>query len=308
VRESQVFPLVPYGGLVPPTPSWFASAVRRIPEPVFITVEGSPIEMYVWGQVAAPGILFLHGNRAHAGWWNFLAPYLSATHRVASISWSGMGASGWRARYSLELHAREALAGAEFAGLFADAKRRPVLVAHSFGARPALLCAREWGERLAGCIVVDSGLTDLRGRGLRSVDRKVDRKLYASETEALARFRLAPSQPCANAYIVDFLARQALTRVQHPVGWSWHFDPAHAAQMTELGDETRRLQEAACRIAFIYGAQSTVTPEAVRQAHRSACRANAVFASIAAAGHHVMVDQPLLLLNEIRSILERWSL
>ena len=49
-----------------------------------------------------------------------LAPLLAQGRRVVAFSLSGMGRSGWRDTYSLEQHAREAIAVAEATG-FADA-------------------------------------------------------------------------------------------------------------------------------------------------------------------------------------------
>jgi pimeloyl-ACP methyl ester carboxylesterase len=303
-EKSKVFPLAAYGGQAPRAPEWFAEAVQNVPAPQFITVDGTPIESYVWGPAGAPGILFMHGNRGHAGWWNFLAPAFAATHRVASISWSGMGGSGWRERYSIEQHVREAQAAAESAGLF-SATRAPVLVAHSFGARVAVRCARLWGGRLAGCIVVDAALHDLQ---LHSGSFRADRKVYASEEEALARFRFAPSQRCVHPYIADFLARGALMRIQDPAGWTWRFDPAHAMHMAQIPDQADDLRQAACPLAFIYASQSPLTPLSRQQAHRTASPPDTLFVNIADAGHHVMVDQPLVLRDELRSIIDRWSL
>jgi pimeloyl-ACP methyl ester carboxylesterase len=274
--------------------------VQNIPEPVSITVEGCPIELYLWGRVGSPGLLFLHGNRGHAGWWNFLAPYFADTHRVASLSWSGMGGSGWRSHYSMELHMREALAAAESAGLFVNTQCRPVVVAHSFGGRPAALCARDCGDWLVGCIVVDSSLVELRVGKVRT-----ERRVYTSEAEALARFRFAPSQLSRNPFITDFLARRGLIQL-HPQGWTWRFDPAHAEQMVALPDQMGDLRNAACRLAFIYGAESSLTSERVQDAHRRASPPGSIYVSIAEAAHHVMVDQPLVLLNELRSIIHRW--
>src|SRR3712207_9584205 len=60
-----------------------------------------------------PGLLFLHGNGAHADWWSFIAPFFADTHRVAALSWSGMGGSDHRERYSIDGFVAEAFGVAE---------------------------------------------------------------------------------------------------------------------------------------------------------------------------------------------------
>jgi len=86
--------LGPFHGERPPAPAWFEAAIARAPERSRIPVEGVGIELLTWGEVGKPGLLFLHGNGAHADWWSFIAPSFADDWRVAAISWSGAGAAG----------------------------------------------------------------------------------------------------------------------------------------------------------------------------------------------------------------------
>ena len=70
-------PLAPFGGQVPPAPAWFEAAVAQTPERSALAVEGADIELLTWGRVGKPGLLFLHGNGAHADWWSFIAPFFA---------------------------------------------------------------------------------------------------------------------------------------------------------------------------------------------------------------------------------------
>ena len=47
-------------------------------------------------------------------------------------------------------------------------------------------------------------------------------KVYPSREVAEERFRLFPPQPCANRYILIYIARHSLMRVDG--GWAWKFD------------------------------------------------------------------------------------
>ena len=120
--------LEPYHGDRPPAPPWFEHAIGRRPDRSMVEVDGAGIELLTWGERGKPGLLFLHGNGAHADWWSFIAPFFAADFRCAAISWSGMGRSAWRERYSIEGFGEEALAGANAAGLF-DAREKPIFIA-----------------------------------------------------------------------------------------------------------------------------------------------------------------------------------
>ena len=48
-----------------------------MPERSFVEVDGAGIELLTWGDQGKPGILFLHGNGAHADWWSFIAPFFA---------------------------------------------------------------------------------------------------------------------------------------------------------------------------------------------------------------------------------------
>src|SRR5947199_7146942 len=125
--------LAGFGGRKPPAPEWFEHAIADAPERTFVDVRGAAIETLTWGQRGKPGVLFLHGNGANADWWSFIAPFLADDYRVAAMSFSGMGGSGWRDRYNYDLYGTEALEVAEATGLF-DANTGPVIIGHSFGA------------------------------------------------------------------------------------------------------------------------------------------------------------------------------
>jgi len=100
-------PLASFGGASPPCPTWFSAALARAPERALVPVLGADIELLTWGAVGKPGLIFVHGNSAHADWWSFIAPFLAGDYRVAALSLSGMGGSDWRETYSFETFAAE---------------------------------------------------------------------------------------------------------------------------------------------------------------------------------------------------------
>ncbi len=73
----------------------------------------------------------------------------------------------------------------------------------------------EWHD-----LFVDIGASsrdEVLARGVRP------HRVARDPASALARFRLAPEQRCANAYPVDYMAHHSLKQVEG--GWVWKFDP-----------------------------------------------------------------------------------
>src|SRR6476620_455209 len=68
-------PLADYGGELPPSPQWLKDAIAKEPERTFVESLGTKLEALTWGEVGKPGLLFVHGNSAHADWWSFIAPF-----------------------------------------------------------------------------------------------------------------------------------------------------------------------------------------------------------------------------------------
>src|SRR5215475_605073 len=122
--------LAALAGSPPPGPRWFSDAIAKVPEERFVTVKGARIHYLRWGDAAKPGVLLVHGNAAHACWWSFIAPYLARDYHVAAMDLSGMGDSGWRKDYAMELFVQEQLGVCEDAGMF-GCSEPPIIVGHS---------------------------------------------------------------------------------------------------------------------------------------------------------------------------------
>jgi pimeloyl-ACP methyl ester carboxylesterase len=293
-------------GAVPSAPGWFQKAIAEAPERGTIRVRDVDIEMLTWGPVGAPVLLFLHGKGAHADWWSFIAPFFSRHFRVAAISWSGMGRSGWRQAYPEALLAEEALAALEETGAF-EAPVRPVVVAHSYGCLMAAELAGRIGGRLRAAVLIDPAIysvetVELRRQRWGVVDRKPSR-VYATLEEALRRYRFSPWQPCENLYIADHIARGSLTWVDDAsgAGWRWCFDPRHWSP-----DRQNAIHElprdAGVPFTIILGSNSALyRPEDVDYIARTRPPGTALV-TIPEAAHHVMVDQPIALVSVLRTV------
>jgi pimeloyl-ACP methyl ester carboxylesterase len=289
-------PLAPFHGAVPPAPDWFTAALADAPERRDVVVQGAPIETLVWGRRGDPGLLLLHGNSAHADWYAFIGPLLKVGRRVVAMSFSGMGGSGWRTQYSVAQWADEALAVAEATGLF-DAPVAPVVAAHSFGGFVLMHLAAGHGDRLQRAVIVDTPMRPpARAEARRSRPELLrSAKVYASEADALQRFRLLPPQGCAHPYIADLIARRGLKQTVGADGWPgwvWRFDPFLFRHFT-FGRPLAELRAARCPVTLVRGGRSRLaTPEMMAGALERA-PAGTVLREVPDADHHVMVDQPL---------------
>ena len=268
---------------------------------------GARVEVLTWGPPGGEGLLLLHGAGAHAGWWSFIAPFFAAEgRRVAALTWSGMGRSGWRERYGFDTFAQEAVAAAEHAGLF-DAGA-PDMVAHSFGGAVAChLAASEAGARFGRIVIADAGVRPPERRWRGPPTRTNPNRLYPSQAAALARFRLAPPQDCANLFAADHIARGGLRETAE--GWSWSFDPfmwAHLDRASRPLSQEAELAQARAPLAFLYGDRSWVMDAATVAYTRAHAPPGAPFVAIPDAAHHVMLDQPLAFVAALRALFAGW--
>lgn len=291
------YPLAAFAGERPPAPQWYTDVMSDRPERGTVEVDGADIEFFTWGEVGKPGLLLIHGNFAHAHWWGPLSPLLARDHRVCAMSLAGMGGSGWRPSYSVEVQVHEAMAAAEAAQLFA-ADERPTVIAHSYGCEPAIFLAARLGERFSRVLLLDSGVAPVNEQEILTTTGRS----YPTMTDALARFRLAPPQEHNNLFILDDIARNGL--IQDTNGeWRWRFDPNFWPRL-EAYDGWTALAQAKCPLTFIYGADSKLVTPAMAAAQKTQAPEGTPFIALPCAGHHLMIDQPFAVHAAIRSAIE----
>ena len=284
-------------------PAWFRRAIGELPEHRSVRVEGGLVHYLSWqGPPRAPGIVLVHGGAAHAHWWSFLAPLLIDRYRVAALDLTGHGDSDRRAEYPRELWAREVvevIRDCRFDG-------PPIVVGHSMGGLVSIVAASLHGDALSGAVIVDAPVRrpdpesreGQRGRAFRNP------KVYADVDSAVAHFRLVPDQPCANEFIVDWIARHSVRRGNQ--GWSWKFDPGvfgrfNATPMRDYLASTR------CRVALFRGQYSEVVSAQTGDYMHELLHRSAPLIEIPEAHHHLMLDQPLAFVAALRAILADWE-
>ncbi|WP_202842604.1 alpha/beta fold hydrolase [Luteimonas saliphila] len=282
-------------------PGWFRDALAVEHELHRVEVGGATVEAIAWGRRGRPGLLFAHGMLAHARWWDFIAPLLSDDFRCAALSFSGMGHSGWRERYSMRTYVDEMAAVIAAAGLDAHS-RRPVVVAHSFGSFAARRFAEWRGEELGGVVLLDAPIRASTRYAPSQPPRSYFMKPYATVGDAVRSFRLVPQQACANAFLVAHVAVQGLRRRDDH--WIRSFDPQIRVRMMRVGYHAG-LVRTACPLAFVWGERSALLTDVAREQARQMYPL-APWIEIPDAAHHVMLDQPLALVAALRGLLLSW--
>ena len=290
-----------------PAPAWFDWALARPLSSHFVQVDGCPIHYLLWpgddARANRRGLLFVHGGGAHANWWRFIAPFFTPNFRVAALDLSGMGDSGHRAHYDANHRAQEILQVLEDANL----GPQPFVVGHSFGGYMTMGFGAAFGARIGGAVIVDS---PIRRPGTGDEGEMPRRAIslarhYPSFELGLERFRLLPAQACANAYLVEFIARHSLR--ESGSGWTWKFDVG-AMGTGRWGEPFKDyLQALTCRAALIFGENSALMSRDTAQYMSDLMGPLAPIIEIPDAQHHLMLDQPLAFVAALRALLASWT-
>ncbi len=281
-------------------PDWFERALALTPETHRVECNGCQINYLAWGRTGAPGLVFIHGGAAHAHWWSFLVPLLADQYRVVAMDLSGHGDSGRRDDYQLADWADEVLAVADDADMAAE----PVVVGHSMGGFVSIGTAARHGDRLGGIVILDSPVTapDPEMEAARQGKIFGPLRVYPDVETALERFRTVPEQDHYLPYVMDHVGRNSLRTVEG--GVSWKYDPN--IFVPGRSESRQLLREVTCRVALFRSEHGLVTPEIGEYMYDLLGRIAPVV-EIPEAGHHLMLDQPLLLLTALRTLLADWE-
>ncbi|MEM7287949.1 MAG: alpha/beta hydrolase [Actinomycetota bacterium] len=284
-------------------PDWFRRALGVPFEDRTVTVEGASIHYLAWGTPGAPGLVFVHGGGAHAHWWTHVAAEFADRYRIAAVDLSGHGDSDHRDAYSMEIWAAEVMAVADGLGCSGN----PVVVGHSMGGFVAIATGALHGHRLAGVVVCDSPVSepDPEVNAARSGEAFGKPRIYEDVETALARFRTVPEQERYLPYVMDHVARGSLRPVDG--GHVWKFDRHVFDAIGHPRDVARPfLAQVQCRLALLASENGLVTPEVGRYMYDQLGRVAPVI-ELPQAGHHPMLDVPLILLTAIRTLLADWE-
>lgn len=290
--------------LHPDAPAWFRAALAVPFEDGVTTLDGADIHYLAWGQPGRRGLVFVHGGGAHAHWWTHVAARFADQFRVLAIDLSGHGDSGHREIYRLEQWTEEVMAVAHTGGI----DGHPVLVGHSMGGFVTIGTAARHGDALSGVVVCDSPVTepDPEVESYRLKEAFGSPRTYGSVDDALGRFRTVPPQDQYLDFVIDHVARRSLRPVEG--GYQWKFDRRIFEQFagSMRGIALPYLPEVRCRLALLRSECGLVTEDIGASMYDALGRVTPVI-ELPEAGHHAMLDQPLVLLTALRTLLADWD-
>ncbi len=285
-------------------PRWFQNSLAVPYEENFVIVDEALIHYLAWGPPGARGLVFVHGGGAHAHWWTHIAAGFAHDYRVVALDLSGHGDSQYRSSYSLDEWTREVMGVAAHGRI----KGEPVVIGHSMGGFVSIVTAATFKEQISGLIICDSPVNapdpEIGSFQLREAFGKL--RTYPSIEDAITHFRTVPEQENYLDYVIDHVARQSLREVEN--GWQWKFDRRIFEQFG-IGLRSAALpylSQVSCRVALLRSEFGLVTPDIGHSMYEEMGRVAAVI-ELPEAGHHAMLDQPLVLLTAIRTLLEDWD-
>jgi pimeloyl-ACP methyl ester carboxylesterase len=278
-------------------PAWFSAALATPVTQRRTIVDGATIAYRTWGAPGGRGIVLVHGGAAHSRWWDHIGPLLADSRLVVAIDLSGHGDSDRRESYSLDRWAREVLAVAGDAGIATP----PTVVGHSLGGLVTLRAAALFGSGIEGAVVIDSPIREMSPEEHAAMEHRAfgGLRVYPSKEAILARFRPVPDQPVLG-YIADHVAATSIREAEG--GWTWKWDPAIFGRQVPPTLLTRL----DCRVALFRAEHGMVSTEMSDVMYDRLGRVAPVI-EIPAAGHHVMLDQPIALVAAIRTLLSGWD-
>jgi pimeloyl-ACP methyl ester carboxylesterase len=288
----------------PHSPQWFRDALAVPFTDEQVRVGGAEVHYVAWGEPGRRGLVFVHGGGAHAHWWTHVAARFADDFRVVAIDLSGHGDSEHREVYAIDEWTEEVVRVAHAAGI----EGPPVVIGHSMGGFVTIATAALHGDQLAGVIVCDSPVTapDPEVESYRLKEAFGRPRTYPQVEDAMERFRTVPPQTHYLDYVVDHVARRSLRPVDG--GWQWKFDRRIFEQFARSmrGVALPYLAKVRCRFALLRSEFGLVTSDIGASMYEVLGRVAPII-ELPEAGHHAMLDQPLVLLTALRTLLADWD-
>ena len=280
-------------------PEWFWEAIEDEADRHSVTVEDCDVIYRTWGDPQKPGVLLIHGMNAHSRWWDFIAPQIKNDFFVVAMDLTGMGDSDYRYSYGADTYCREIVGVSDAAGL----NHEMTIVGHSFGGMMAAKAVARFPERFGSFILVDSGIRHpdepLKERVQMGGSRG---KVYPDRATAEGRFRLFPPQPCANEYILKYIAKQSVMAVEGG-GFAWKFDEDLPATLKDGERYPEDYQSLKIPTGIIYGENSESFTKQTLQYTVDLIPGDPLVEEITDAQHHVFLDQPIAFTESLRAML-----
>jgi pimeloyl-ACP methyl ester carboxylesterase len=277
-------------------PGWFRWATGQPGTSHYVTVDGVRLHYLSWSQHSDnPVLLLVHGLRAHAHWWDSIAPFFMEDYRVIALDLSGMGDSEHRAHYPWQFAARDII------GLIEEAGLGPVIaVGHSYGGSRIMSACGDRPDLFKRLIVLDALVVFPEDVPPDDPIKPSVRRYYPDQQTALGRYRLLPEQPLALPYITEHIARHSMA--EHSQGWCWKFDPMMPNGVEHEEPGAVLLPRVHCPVDVVFGEQSAIVSRDMAERIVSGLPSGRGPFGIPGAHHHLMIDQPIALITLLRGL------
>lgn len=286
--------------IVKEQPQWFKDALAADHRDDFVQVSGAEIHFMEWGSSDNPSVIMLHGNHAHAHWFQFIGGLLAEKYHFVVMSFSGMGESEWRSQYDKDTFVEDVWGVVKETDLI-----KPVVVGHSFGGMVSLSTAEKYSDQMSGLVLVDFVVRRPENHieWYKNMPPSKPPKVRATKEELVQRFRLMPPQECQNQYLLDFIADKSVRKTDQ--GWSWTFDPSTYDNLEVGNDQHETLNQLDCPVSFIYGENTMEfdTGNSIEEMKELLPEGSSVVA-LADAQHHLMLDKPLEFVKELDKLIQ----
>jgi pimeloyl-ACP methyl ester carboxylesterase len=178
----------------------------------------------------------------------------------------------------------------------------PTVIGHSMGGFVTLRLADLYGSQIIGAVVIDSPVRDLTPEEQAAREHRAfgPLRVYPTREAAIARFRPVPAQPTL-PYITSHVAETSVRAAEG--GWTWKFDPRIFGRQQFGFALLTRLD---CRVA-LFRAEHGILSRQMSEVMYDRLGRVAPLIEIPAAGHHVMLDQPIALIAALRTLLSDWD-
>lgn len=245
-------------------------------------------------------VLFVHGFVAQARWWDATISMLPDDWDAVAMTYAGMGGSGWRDHYTLEQDIADTLAVKDWAAF----ETPPMLVGHSLGGGISTHLWKDHASDFQQFVILDSSLRFEPAKAPKYLS--INRKFYDSKETAVGRFRFIPEQPVVHPDYVRYVAEHSVRYFEDGEGdnhWSWVFDFGRVAALHErmgFWHESFQIFKTFDPLpTFIRGAQSAICPDEWAHAYVNILGERGKLVSIDGAYHHVLLDKPDRLAEEL---------
>jgi esterase len=239
-----------------------------------------------YGREGGPPMLLVHGGAAHARWWDFVAPALTARFHVLALDQRGHGDSPWAAQWAYGSRHYAADLEAVIAGWGLGA---PVLVGHSMGGHSAMVYAAGHSDRLRAMIAIDS-IPAYPEHAVAALAAIAERpaSVYESLDEAVASFRLLPAETLAAPETLRHVAELSFRR---RADGKWVHKMDRRTLRREPIQLDRELERIRCPALLIKAAESPVLSVSFARA-MAARMGRGRMVQLERSHHHVPIDNP----------------